>query len=215
MLGHARPIFLRFERAARWSRRRAAAFLGVAPLVGGVAAVVWLVAFLATRYASVASMVAAVSLPVAAPLLGYPWPVIAFAAVAAGAVVLLHRANIVRLLRGQGEPLLAQEARRTCTRYATPGRANPLRFTARPSGAIVRPNSLSFSQEVGGLTMAAPDDGAAGVVDPVGELQSLVEVDSGNGRRECERHAVERVVVVVQDDHVPRLAEVRAVRVAG
>jgi glycerol-3-phosphate acyltransferase PlsY len=42
-----------------------------------------------------------VSLPVAAVLLGYSWPVIVFAAVAAAAVVFLHRANVKRLLRGE------------------------------------------------------------------------------------------------------------------
>jgi glycerol-3-phosphate acyltransferase PlsY len=42
-----------------------------------------------------------VSLPFSSWLLGYPWPVTAFAAVAAIAVVALHRANIGRLLRGE------------------------------------------------------------------------------------------------------------------
>ena len=61
----------------------------------------WIVTFVITRYASVASMVAAVSLPVAAALLGLSWPVISFAAVAAAAVLLLHRANVKRLFRGE------------------------------------------------------------------------------------------------------------------
>jgi glycerol-3-phosphate acyltransferase PlsY len=76
------------------------AFLGVAPLVGAVGAAVWLAVFLLTRYASVASIVAALSLPVAAAFLDFEWPVIGFAAVAAGAVVLLHRANLKRLVAG-------------------------------------------------------------------------------------------------------------------
>ena len=46
-------------------------------------------------------MVAAASLPITAWLFGYPWPVIAFGAAAALAVVALHRANIGRLVRGQ------------------------------------------------------------------------------------------------------------------
>jgi acyl phosphate:glycerol-3-phosphate acyltransferase len=100
MLGHARPIFLRFERGGKMVATTGGAFLGVAPIVGVVGAIVWLVAFLLTRYASLASMVAAVALPVAAAVLGQPWPVIAFAALAAAAVIGLHRANIGRLLRG-------------------------------------------------------------------------------------------------------------------
>ncbi|TMM10014.1 MAG: glycerol-3-phosphate acyltransferase [Actinobacteria bacterium] len=94
MLGHWRPLFLRF-------RRGGGAFLGVAPLVGGAGAGVWILVFGVTRYASVASMVSAVSLVFWAWLFGYPWPVIAFACFAAAGVVFLHRANIGRLLRGE------------------------------------------------------------------------------------------------------------------
>ena len=77
------------------------AFLGVAPIVGGIAAGVWLLVFGLTRYASVASITSALSLPLWAWLIGYPWPVIAFAGVAAVGVLLLHRANLRRLLRGE------------------------------------------------------------------------------------------------------------------
>jgi glycerol-3-phosphate acyltransferase PlsY len=76
------------------------AFLGVAPIVGGIGAGVWIATFLALRYASVASMAAAVSLPAIAALLDEPWPVVAFAGVAAVAVVALHRGNIARLRAG-------------------------------------------------------------------------------------------------------------------
>jgi glycerol-3-phosphate acyltransferase PlsY len=100
MLGHARPLFLRFEKGGKMVATTGGAFLGVAPIVGAVGLCVWIVGFLLTRYASVASMLAAVSLPVAAVLLGYSWPVIVFAAFAAAAVILLHRANIKRLLSG-------------------------------------------------------------------------------------------------------------------
>jgi acyl phosphate:glycerol-3-phosphate acyltransferase len=100
MLGHWRPLFLRWQRGGKMVATAGGAFLGVAPIVGGIGAAVWVVAFLAFRYASVASMIAACSVPVAAYLIGEPWPVIAFAVVAAAAVVVLHRANIRRLLSG-------------------------------------------------------------------------------------------------------------------
>jgi glycerol-3-phosphate acyltransferase PlsY len=77
------------------------AFLGVAPIVGGIAAAVWLVVFGLTRYASAASVISALSLPLWAWLIGYPWPVIAFAGAAAVGVLLLHRANLGRLWRGE------------------------------------------------------------------------------------------------------------------
>jgi len=101
MVGHARPLFLKFEKGGKMVATTGGAFLGVAPLVGAVGLGVWIVFFLLTRYASVASMVAALSLPVAAVLLGYSWPVIVFAAFASAAVIFLHRGNVKRLLRGE------------------------------------------------------------------------------------------------------------------
>jgi glycerol-3-phosphate acyltransferase PlsY len=100
MLGHARPLFLRFERGGKMVATAGGAFLGVAPLVAACGAVVWLVLFLLTRYVSVASMVAAVSLVVWAVVLGEPWPVVALAAIAALGVLYLHRGNIRRLRTG-------------------------------------------------------------------------------------------------------------------
>ena len=101
MLGHARPVFLRFEKGGKMVATTGGAFLGVAPIVGAVGLCVWIVAFLLTRYASVASILAAISLPITAVLLGDSWPVIVFGALAAAAVILLHRTNIKRLLHGQ------------------------------------------------------------------------------------------------------------------
>ncbi|HLB19893.1 MAG TPA: glycerol-3-phosphate 1-O-acyltransferase PlsY [Gaiellaceae bacterium] len=100
MLGHWRPLFLRWQRGGKVVATCGGAFLGLAPVVGAVGAGVWIVLFLVFRYASVASIVGALSLPVAAVLLDEPWPVIAFAAGAAAAVLVLHRANIARLRAG-------------------------------------------------------------------------------------------------------------------
>jgi glycerol-3-phosphate acyltransferase PlsY len=100
MLGHWRPLFLGWRRGGKVVATCGGAFLGVAPVVGGVGLLVWIVVFLLLRYASVASIVAALSLPIVAALLGEPWPVIAFGAAAALAVLVLHRANIARLRAG-------------------------------------------------------------------------------------------------------------------
>jgi glycerol-3-phosphate acyltransferase PlsY len=100
MLGHWRPMFLKWQRGGKVVATCGGAFLGVAPVVGGIGAAVWIVVFLLFRYASLASMIAAVSLPIIAVLLGEPWPVIAFGAAAAVAVIVLHRANIARLKSG-------------------------------------------------------------------------------------------------------------------
>jgi glycerol-3-phosphate acyltransferase PlsY len=101
MLGHFRPLFLKFRRGGKVVATTGGAFLGVAPIVGGIGAGVWLLVFGLTRYASVASIVSALSLPLWAWLVGYPWPVIAFAGAAGATVLVLHRANLRRLLRGE------------------------------------------------------------------------------------------------------------------
>jgi glycerol-3-phosphate acyltransferase PlsY len=126
MLGHARPLFLRFERGGKMVATTGGAFLGIAPLVAAVGAVVWLAVFLIFRYASLASIVAALSLPIAAVLLGDSWAVIVFAAVAAAAVLFLHRGNVKRLLRGEESrfPLLRRNEGRE-PRTPRPGVRTP------------------------------------------------------------------------------------------
>jgi acyl phosphate:glycerol-3-phosphate acyltransferase len=101
MLGHWRPLYLGFSRGGKMVATAGGAFLGVAPLVGAASAGVWIVVFALTRYASVASIVASGSLPLWAWLFGYPWPVIAFGAFAGLGVLVLHRANLGRLWRGE------------------------------------------------------------------------------------------------------------------
>jgi glycerol-3-phosphate acyltransferase PlsY len=115
MLGHWRPLFLGFRRGGKMVATMGGAFLGVAPLVGAVGAAVWLLAFGATRYASVASITGAATLWAWAWLLGYPWPVIAFAAVAGAGVVALHRANIGRLARGEENRFVLRRKASTST----------------------------------------------------------------------------------------------------
>ena len=100
MIGHARPIFLRFEKGGKMVATAGGAFLALAPLAALGCVVVWLVVFLLTRYASLASIVTSLALVVLVLVIGYPWPVIAFAGAGAGAVILLHRHNIRRLAGG-------------------------------------------------------------------------------------------------------------------
>jgi glycerol-3-phosphate acyltransferase PlsY len=100
MLGHWRPLFLRFQRGGKTVATAGGTFLGVAPLVGVAGLVAWILVFVVTRYASVASMTSALVLPFVAFAIGEPWPVLVFAAIAALVVVVLHRANIGRLRAG-------------------------------------------------------------------------------------------------------------------
>jgi glycerol-3-phosphate acyltransferase PlsY len=100
MLGHWRPLFLRFQRGGKTVATAGGTFFGVATTLGLIGLAIWIVVFLVTRYASLASIVTAVSLPFLGFALGEPWPVIVFAAIAAVAVVVLHQANIARLRAG-------------------------------------------------------------------------------------------------------------------
>ena len=114
MLGHFRPLFLKFTRGGKVVATTGGAFLGVAPIVGGIGAGVWLLVFGLTRYASVASIVSALTLPIWAWVIGYPWPVIVFAGVAGAAVLVLHRANVGRLVRGE-EPRFTRRPSRAAS----------------------------------------------------------------------------------------------------
>src|SRR5262249_46197701 len=100
MLGHWRPLFLRFAKGGKMVATCGGVFFGVAVWVALTAAAVWLVAFFTLRYASVASILAGLALPIAAVAYGYPASVIVFAAAAAGTILFLHRANLRRLRAG-------------------------------------------------------------------------------------------------------------------
>ena len=102
MLGHARPVFLRFEKGGKMVATAGGALVALAPLAAFISIAVWLVVFVVTRYASLASIVTALALVVLVVVLDYPWPIIAFGIAGAAAVIVLHRENI-RRLRGRTE----------------------------------------------------------------------------------------------------------------
>jgi glycerol-3-phosphate acyltransferase PlsY len=100
MLGHARPVFLRFRKGGKMVATAGGVTLALAPLALLCCAALWIAVFVVTRYASVASIVAAIALPVFVTLFGYSWPVIVFGVVGAAAVIFMHRQNIRRLVSG-------------------------------------------------------------------------------------------------------------------
>jgi glycerol-3-phosphate acyltransferase PlsY len=100
MLGHWRPIFLRFAKGGKMVATCGGVFFGVAIWVALTAGLIWLFVFLASRYASLASIAGGIALPVTAALYGYPTSVLVFAIAAAGAILFLHRANLSRLRAG-------------------------------------------------------------------------------------------------------------------
>ncbi len=100
MLGHARPVFLRFQKGGKMVATAGGATFALAPLAAACCVAVWIVVFLLTRYASVASIATALALVVFVRLFGSPWPVVVFAIVGTAAIVFLHRHNVRRLAAG-------------------------------------------------------------------------------------------------------------------
>jgi acyl phosphate:glycerol-3-phosphate acyltransferase len=100
MIGHARPIFLRFEKGGKMVATAGGATFALAPLVAVICVALWLLVFLVTRYASLASIVTALALGILVVVLDYPWPIIAFGVAGAAAVIALHRQNVRRLMGG-------------------------------------------------------------------------------------------------------------------
>jgi glycerol-3-phosphate acyltransferase PlsY len=117
-VGHWRPLFVGFARGGKIVATTGGVGLALAPLATLSAAGVWIAVFLVVRYASVASMLAAVTLPLFALLFDASWPVVAFTAGAAVAIVALHRTNIARLVRGQEHKM---SLRRPSRRLGTTG----------------------------------------------------------------------------------------------
>jgi glycerol-3-phosphate acyltransferase PlsY len=107
MLGHARPVWLRFSKGGKMVATAGGVSFALAPVPAALCLAIWAVVFALFRYASLASLLTAVALPVLCLVLGEPWPTVLFATAAFLAVVLLHRQNIRRLLDGT-EPRFAR-----------------------------------------------------------------------------------------------------------
>jgi glycerol-3-phosphate acyltransferase PlsY len=99
VLGHSFSCFTRFK-GGKGVATSAGGFVVLMPVVTLVVLVVWLVTFYGSRYVSLASILAAIAMPVAAFFLKEPTPVIILAIVIGAFVIILHRANIKRLLNG-------------------------------------------------------------------------------------------------------------------
>jgi glycerol-3-phosphate acyltransferase PlsY len=100
MAGHWRPLYLRFAKGGKTVATAGGVAFALAPVAAGCCVATWLVVFVLFRYSSLASIVTALALPVYIWAFGGDWPAITFGALAALAVLLLHKANIRRLLKG-------------------------------------------------------------------------------------------------------------------
>ena len=103
-LGHLWPIWHGF-RGGKGVATLSGALLALAPWVVLAAGVSFLAGLVLTRIMSVGSLAFGLALGPAAFVLRSPAPVTIFAALGGVALILTHRANIRRLLRGEEKPL--------------------------------------------------------------------------------------------------------------
>ena len=99
IIGHSFSLFPRFH-----GGKGVATSLGVLTILMGnvtfLVFAIWLIIVYKTRYVSLGSVTAAVLTPILAAAFGYPMEYILFAMLASTLVILRHRENINRLIRG-------------------------------------------------------------------------------------------------------------------
>ncbi len=100
MVGHYRPIFLKFAVGGKAVATGMGVTIVVAPIAALAAVIVWVGLLVGTRYSSVASLAGCVVIPVTAYFTGASLPTMIFLVASASVVVFLHRKNIGRLVHG-------------------------------------------------------------------------------------------------------------------
>ena len=100
MAGHVWPVWLRFK-GGKGVAVGGGAVIGLMPLAAAILLGLWLVILLTTRYSSLASITCAIVATPLAALMGYPWSSVIFTGIGCAAVLVLHRGNLQRLVRGQ------------------------------------------------------------------------------------------------------------------
>ena len=100
ILGHSLSVFLRF-RGGKGVATGLGVVVGLDPRIAGIGFGIWIVAVALSRYVSVASLLAAASIAVLMYVFDAPLAYKAFAIIAAVFVIVKHRPNVVRLLRGK------------------------------------------------------------------------------------------------------------------
>lgn len=99
MAGHVFPVWLRFK-GGKGVAVGGGAVIGLMPLAAVLLLAIWAVVLVVSRFSSLASIIAAVAATPVVWGLGYSTSRIVFVAVGAAGVLLLHRTNMVRLIRG-------------------------------------------------------------------------------------------------------------------
>jgi acyl phosphate:glycerol-3-phosphate acyltransferase len=117
ILGHVWTVFAGF-RGGKGVGTAFGVLIALTPLAAAVAFVVWLAVVLSTRYVSVASITAALVYPVFITLQHrlsdriVPMPLVIMAWIIGSLIVITHRANILRLIRGEENRFGSKPSRR-------------------------------------------------------------------------------------------------------
>ncbi len=98
--GHVFPVWMGFK-GGKGVAVGGGAVIGLMPLASLILLPFWLVVVVISRYTSLGAILGSIAAVPVVWALGYSTPNIAFTAVVAAAVLLLHRGNIVRLLQGR------------------------------------------------------------------------------------------------------------------
>ena len=102
IIGHVRPVFLLWKGGGKGVATAAGVFGALAPGVIAIALAAWLIVLVVSGYMSLASLTGAVALPIAIAIIhGVRSPLFIVSGLVAVFVFWTHRANIVRLRRGE------------------------------------------------------------------------------------------------------------------
>jgi glycerol-3-phosphate acyltransferase PlsY len=102
IIGHVRPVFLLGKGGGKGVATAAGVFGALAPAAIGIALAAWLIVLIVSGYMSLASLAGAVALPIAIAIMnGVRSPLFVVSVLVAIFVFWTHRANIVRLRRGE------------------------------------------------------------------------------------------------------------------
>ena len=126
IVGHVRPLYLKFGKGGKGVATAAGVFLALAPVQAFLALIVFAVVLLSSGYVSLGSLISAATLPVLLGVtVGVRSPLFVVSAVVSALVFWTHRANIARLRNGEE------------TRFGKPGVASRQPATMLAIGLVV------------------------------------------------------------------------------
>ncbi len=98
-LGHVFPVFLRFK-GGKGVATALGVYLAISPVTILAAFVVFVIVAAIWRYVSLASMIGATVVPIGLYLIGAPWSFVVMAVLITLVVIVRHKDNIARLVKG-------------------------------------------------------------------------------------------------------------------